>query len=281
MGKIKNLDFVSLANNTQDLMMAKQSDLLSLCSNPEDWPVPDSYHSFVHGDEAMIYKHREFLAHRPMHWAWFLRLIRERGMDEAFLEIPKDLPVALQNPCILVIPHFGLHMLVPYILGQFINPNSNIIATGSHEGKEISLSLKEILPNDRTDFLEIPDKWILRKLMRSYKYDNYPVIYPELSSSNDKNLFSLNLLGNKVRIPMGVENLSRLCNARVVPVAMTYNEKYELHIGPTLSYSGTGSILEPLFAWIEDLAEEHPHQWFGWNFMEKMVNMDKSKEITV
>ena len=275
MGKIKELDFLSLANNIQDLMIASESDLLSLCSKPEDWPVPESYHSFVDGDEGMINKYREFLANRPMQWACLLRLLRERGLDESFLKIPKDLHKALQSPCVLVIPHFGLHMLVPYILGQFINPNSKIIATGSQEGEEIQYSLGKILPNDKTEFLEIPDIWILRKLIRSYKCGNYPLIYPELSSSNDKKLFPLNLLGNKVQIPMGVENLSRLCNARVVPVAMTYNGKYELHLGPTLSYSNTGSIVKPLFAWIQNLATDHPHQWFGWNLMEEMVGRER------
>ncbi|MFJ7678686.1 hypothetical protein ACIQXR_14495 [Peribacillus sp. NPDC097224] len=272
MGKIKNLGFQDLAENIDELLTLNKEDLLEFCSRPEEWSTPNLLSSFVSQDERRIYNFKKFLAERPMHWANLLSLLRSNGLDASFLTIPDELEDALKAPCILAIPHFGVHMLVPTILSQLIGDSSYILATGGSEGHEVGKSIKKILPNDKVNFLPVPDIWILRKLVKGFKIGNYPLIYPEISSSNDKELYKLELLGEKVHVPLGVEHLSRLCNANVLPVAIQCNSnKYELVMGPLLTYSNKGSIIEPLFKWIEELVYNDPTQWFGWKLIEDML----------
>ncbi|EMI9087980.1 MULTISPECIES: LpxL/LpxP family acyltransferase [Bacillus] len=271
MGKIKDLSFPELSNNIEELLTLNKEDFLHLCSKPEDWNTPKTYSTFVNENEQMILKYKEFLAYRPMHWAWFLRMLKQQGINKSFISIPPNLSEIIKEPCIFVIPHFGLHMLVPHILGHFIKPESHILASGYIDAESVNSSINNILPNVQVEFMKIPDIWILRKLIRGYNNGNYPIIYPEISSSEDKTFFELKLLGEKVYVPMGVEHIGRLCKSKVIPIAMTYNEKYELHLGPTLNYTETGSILLPLFSWIEQLIQNTPYQWFGWQFMEEMM----------
>ncbi|PKJ54483.1 LpxL/LpxP family acyltransferase [Bacillus sp. SN10] len=270
MGNIKNLSFEELSKNIKGLMNADKEELLSLCSKPEEWSVPNHYISFVHNDTVKINRYREFLAQRPFHWAWLLRLLKERGIDNSFLSIDSNVTEIIKEPCIFAIPHFGLHMLVPLILGELI-PKRYILTTGNKDAIDVYSSINTILPNNKLEFLQIPDIWILKKLINGYKQGNYPAIYPELSSSNDKNLFTLNLFNEKVHVPMGIEHLSRLCHSKVIPVVMTYNTKYELHFGPALQYTNEGSILIPLFNWLENIVKRYPDQWFGWRLFDEML----------
>ncbi|OIB01915.1 hypothetical protein AK95_03150 [Paenibacillus sp. LC231] len=273
MGNIKDLSFPSLSTHIDELMRISKEELLSLCSDPEAWRVSQYYSIFVENNPDLILKHKEFLAQRPMHWSLLIKLLKEKGIDNSFLNIPTDITRLVDKPCIFVIPHFGLHMLVPLILAHFIESGSHIVASGMEDGMEVANSVNEIFPDIQIHFNKIPDIWILRKLYRAYNKGNYPVIYPELTASDDKSLFQIELLGEKLGVPRGVENLSRLCKSNVIPVAMTYDKKkYELHLGPMLSYSEEGSILTPLFVWIEKLIEQHPDQWFGWQMFDEMMN---------
>ncbi|SDB96034.1 hypothetical protein [Shouchella lonarensis] len=276
MGKIESLDFIELGNHPEKLVASSKQDLYTLCYPSEKMPVPSHYADFVRNDTVMLNNFRSFVAHRPFHWAWFLRLLKIRGLDESFLEVPGELSYSLQNPCIVAIPHFGLHMLVPHVLGHFIRQDSMVLATGNEEGEGVQDSIEKILPNDRTRFLKLPDRWILRKLMRGYQSSHYPVIYPDVTSSGDKRFRHLSFLETSIRVPLGVENLSRLCKCPVLPVAMTYHDDcYRLHLGPTLVYKEEGSIIFPLFSWIEELVHLYPDQWFGWNFLHEMIGEAK------
>lgn len=270
MGKITGLDFESIRRNLSVVREMNYVELTRLCDPPDSIRIPREFAEILgHSEKESIF--REFLALRPAKWAWILRNFRPDSLRN-LVDISAELPVNVSaRPAILVIPHFSIHMMVPFILEELLG--LRLVAIGAEESSELMNCVRAVKPMLTCKLIPIPDPLVLFRLVSEMKHSWIPVIFPEVSVSRERRPFYSTFLGRRVVLPMGVEALARLTSANVVPVAMleTDTNRYTILNGPKLLFKGEGSIVQPLFNWIEKLVCTYPTQWYGWRFFGEML----------